>query len=105
MALSGGGDRADVVNREFIHVKKTVGTTAIVARVGSENLAGRQELVLVNMGDIDVYWGNSTVTITGSTQGVPIVSGGVANVQYGDRINVHIVCSASTGSAIIQEVS
>lgn len=73
MGFSAGSGFSDLVNSEYLAGTIIVGTSAAIAKVGLENLAGRQELLVYNQENNDtIYFGPAGVT---TSTGIPIQPG------------------------------
>ena len=101
------GKSTDMFHNGFIQSRITVGTTAIIARVGGSNLANRKALIIINDDVKDIAWGpNNSVTVTpGVNKGPVIVKDDREIIPVGDSIDIWIVAAAPGGNAIIQEWS
>lgn len=103
MGFSAGSGFADVVNDAYVAGQVTVGTTEVIAKSSTNNLAGRQELLIYNLETNDtIYFGPSGVT---TSTGIPIQPGEVANFPFGDEINLYLIADTAGNVVQVQEVA
>lgn len=86
-------------------VTKTVGTTAILAAVGSSNELDRQELIVQNISKKSIYWGlTNSVTASGANQGFELEKGQIVTFPYGELTSVYLIAASSGNDVKIAEV-
>jgi hypothetical protein len=103
MGFSPGTEFSDVVNTAYVQAAVTVGTSAVVAKVGATNLDGRQEILIYSKETNDViYFGPTGVT---TATGIPLQPGETANFPFGDAINLYLISASAGNSVIVQELS
>lgn len=97
-------DRADVVDGTHISAVKTSSSTPQEAIVGASKLARRQIVYITNLSTTEtVYWGTSSLALSGTNRGTPIRPGRFASFPFGKAP----IWFASTNNAevVIGEVS
>lgn len=103
MGFSGGSNLNDVVNAEYVGGTITVGTTQVKAKVGANNLAGRQEMLVYSREtNAVVYFGPSGVT---TSTGIPVGPGETVNLPYGEGIDVYFISATAGNVCVVQELS
>ena len=72
MGFSFDPEQAEVINKTFLAVNKTVTTSETLISVGGSNATGRQEIVLFNKSNVTIYLGPTGVTTSGANEGLPL---------------------------------
>lgn len=93
---------SDVLNDSYISTTIAVNTTEVHAKVGGSNLSKREVLVVYNKGPGPVYWGPTGVT---AATGIPLDSGDMMALQFGDQINVFLISTVAGATVIVQEAA
>lgn len=85
----------DISNNGGVNGAITVGTTAVIARVGGSNLANRISLTIFNNGNGNqtLYWGYSSGVTTAN--GTPIFPGDLLSLDVGPNTTVYLIGSAA----------
>lgn len=104
MGFSNGTELSDVLNDAYVSGVVSVGTSAVEAKVGGSPLATRERLVIYNDSNKTVYWGPSSVTISGSTKGIPLGSGQMVMIPAGANLSVYLVSDSLSNNVIVQEL-
>lgn len=105
LQITGNGD-AKITNQHtnnYVSVVKSIGATQSLASVGVSNLTNRRELLILNDGNKDIYFGPNGVTGSGATKGIKIGVGAFQSIPVGDTINIYLICPSGTSDVIIQE--
>lgn len=105
MGFGSSGNFSDVNNTAYLSLVVNIGLTEVQAKVGSSNLANRQELIIFNDSLNTIYYGPSGVTTSGPTKGIPINGGGFVNLPFGADVSVFLIAASATNSVIIQELA
>jgi len=86
---------SDISNNGGVNGAITVGTTAVVARVGGLNLANRVSLTIFNNGNGNqtLYWGYSSGVTTAN--GTPIFPGDLLSLDVGPNTTVYLIGSVA----------
>ena len=95
----------DVNEDNYIGKAITVGISQIEAKVGSNRLSGRQELLIFNHSKKTIYFGPTSVSVSGANRGIPIFSKEMARVPAGEDIAVFLIASSASLEITIQEMS
>ena len=82
----------DYLQETIVTAAKTVGTTAIRASVGSNNLTGRKSLIVYNNGTVNVYYGASGVTVA---NGIHIAPQGYASFDVFETIDIFLIAASN----------
>ncbi len=79
----------------------TVGTTAVVVRVGGSNLANRINLTLHNNSLVNMFWGYTSGVTTAS--GSPIPAGNSASWDVGPNQDIYVITTVAGQNARVTE--
>lgn len=93
----------DVANISGVNGSILVGTSAVAARVGASNLAGRKNLTIFNNSNSDLYWGYSVAVTT--TNGTPIFKNQLLSMDVGENITIYLISGSASNNVRITEVS
>src|SRR5690606_34725246 len=77
----------DLLNLGYLTAEKTATNTATIARVGATNMVGRKVIEIINTGNVVIYVGSSTVTVSGATRGRPINPKGSYSIAFAENID------------------
>ena len=107
VSVSPNGDlgSSDIVNSTYESGALSVGTTAVKACVGANNLLNRKRLILFNRGNKTTYYGPSYVTSNGATQGIPIEQSEFLVLDVGDNVDIYLITDTGTSDLIVQEMA
>ena len=100
-------DYTDIVNKDFQSLKLSVGTTEVLAATnGGVALADRERLVIINLGNKDIYIGPTGVSANGANQG-DVLRPDERYIfdRVGPEINVYMIVQAGTADVIVWEFS
>lgn len=79
----------------------TVGTSAVIVRVGGSNLANRKLLTLHNNSLVTLYWGYTSGVTTAN--GTPLFSGQMSGWAVGPSQNVYIIAGTAGNNTRVTE--
>lgn len=99
---SGIGALGDTIS-EFDHIIVSVGTSAVEAKVSASRLKGRQMLLFYNFSDETIYMGKSSVTTTGVTRGIPLLSGQWAGIMITDNSGWYLIAGSASNDVFVLE--
>jgi len=96
---------SDVIHTGGTNGDVSVGTTAIIARVGATNLTDRKFVRIYNSGNTKLYWGfkSNTTSSAGANAGEPIYKKTWITVSAVSNVDIYIVSGAAGGVATIIE--
>jgi hypothetical protein len=94
-------DFDDVVEL-LAHGELSVGTSATPAHVGGSPASGVEFIAVFNDSNNSVYYGDASVTVTGSTRGVPIFKNQWGFIPATPGAIIYFI-AAATESIILQE--
>lgn len=103
-AIVQSADRSDVNDGSYTSAVITVGTTAVELFTGGSRNAGRQAVTIYNDSNSTIYLGPSSVTVSGSTKGIPLVKAQFATFELGD-VALYAIAGSAGNSVIVQELA
>jgi hypothetical protein len=97
-------ERSDVNDTDLSHSTLSVGTTAVEVKIGAVRNPSRQVLVIYNDSNKTVFLGDVSVTISGATKGIPLISKQSVVYSIGD-IPIYAITDSPNNVLILQELS
>lgn len=104
MSLVYSPDLADVNATSYTSAVLTVGTSAVELFTGGSRNPRRQALLIYNDSSATVFLGPSTVTISGSTKGVPLLPSQSTAYPAGD-LAVYAIAGSASNAVLVQELA
>ncbi len=101
-SLNGELQSSDIANNGGVDGAISVGTTAVIAKVGASNLANRKLLIIQALGGT-LYWGFTSGVTTAT--GRRIEKGAVAYLPFGPNTTVYLIASTVANDTRIGEVA
>ena len=90
------------LDADYLTAELTVGTSAVLAKVGSTNMAGRENVEMHNLGPQTVYYGPSGVTVD---NGMPLFKNQWISIPCNEKFDIYLICSAANNKVRVQEKS
>lgn len=91
----------DLSNNSGIQGALNVGTSAVAARVGANNLANRKSLTAYNNSASIIYWGYTNAVTT--SNGTPIQKGQLAAWDVGPNTTIFLIAGSATNDVRVTE--
>lgn len=102
MSLNSGGNFSDVINEAYETASLTIGTTQVEAKTGGSALENRQELIIFNNSQNDIFYGPTGVT---TSTGIPLEPNGTLDLPFGPDISVYLIAGSAGNNVIVQEMA
>jgi len=99
---TGSGDlnSTDIINTGGVEGEISVPNTAVEAKIGASALTDRKLLVIFNSGTGIIYWGyRNTITVSGSTAGMPIFKKEKIGIPVGPNQAVYLISNSASGNS------
>lgn len=104
MVLGFNPEFADVNFNSYTSAVLTIGTSAVQLYTGGSPNEKRQVLMLYNDSSVLMYLGPATVTVSGSTKGIPLLPKQFISIPIGG-VPVYAIAGTSSNNLIIQELA
>jgi len=103
MAITGSPEYGDVLEDVFVQKTVSVGTSATKLAVAANADPDRELIRIYNDSSSTVYIGPSTVTISGSTKGEPLLKKQWIELPFGPDLEVYGIVASGTADVIVTE--
>lgn len=98
-------DRArvtDIIEVGIISGSITVGASSIEAKVGANRLENRKSIIITNLGNGVLYWGDSSVAVN---SGTPIYKNQDIELKISANVAVYLISTQSNTDVRIVEMA
>lgn len=93
-------ESVDLISDTFSHAVKTVTTTPLLLTVGGSALENRKTLMIQNVGNRDIFIGDSSVS---AANGIILYRKGTITLSVASNVAFYAVTDSSTSSVLIFE--